>query len=360
MLCFIVSSPTPTHAQSIFQTLFGFSKPASPRSPSPKKRNPTLQYYGGPTGIKNQPFYNGRNPRNNQSNRRYHAYGSYRTVCVRSCDGYYFPISSSASRARFRKDARSCQSRCGTAAELYYLPRRSDNMKEARNLSGRSYADLENAFKYRKKLVNGCACRPMPWSHSERARHRRYEYVAAVERSYALAEALAKKRREQEAAQIAKAQEDARKAQTLAFVERTQNIRNGSDSQSGTLILAPSSNDFQDRWIEESRRYAAPYYIYLLRQQQNPSKTLENIASQRNDPQIISSLSAQSEGHMASFTFSANQYALTRATKNSKPRSLVRSHKRRVKRRKKKNKKSNIAFGGLFNQKQSQYRWPGD
>ena len=36
--------------------------------------------------------------------------GTYRTVCDRVCDGYYFPISATGTRSRLKQDARVCQS----------------------------------------------------------------------------------------------------------------------------------------------------------------------------------------------------------------------------------------------------------
>ena len=35
--------------------------------------------------------------------------GAYRTLCVRACDGFYFPISYSTPRSRFEIDASVCQ-----------------------------------------------------------------------------------------------------------------------------------------------------------------------------------------------------------------------------------------------------------
>ena len=44
----------------------------------------------------------------------------YRTLCVRTCDGYYFPISFSAGRQRFKTDEVVCKAMYGSAtAELY-------------------------------------------------------------------------------------------------------------------------------------------------------------------------------------------------------------------------------------------------
>ena len=50
-------------------------------------------------------------------------------------------------------------------------------MKYARDIEGRSYDKLRNAFLYRKKLVKNCSCRAKPWSVAERIRHRSYAEV---------------------------------------------------------------------------------------------------------------------------------------------------------------------------------------
>ena len=44
---------------------------------------------------------------------------SYRTVCVRLCDGSYFPLSFATTADHFDEDEQLCKSRCGTPAKLY-------------------------------------------------------------------------------------------------------------------------------------------------------------------------------------------------------------------------------------------------
>ncbi len=100
--------------------------------------------------------------------------GVYRTVCVRLCDGYYWPISQATGRDGLDRDSTTCRSSCGQDARLYYLGSRAGDATEMIDLQGRAYTDLPTAFRYRKKLVDGCQCRPEPWSASERERHRRY------------------------------------------------------------------------------------------------------------------------------------------------------------------------------------------
>src|SRR5690606_11776960 len=47
-------------------------------------------------------------------------YATYRTLCVRLCDGYYFPISFATLPNHFPRDVDACQSRCAAPTELYY------------------------------------------------------------------------------------------------------------------------------------------------------------------------------------------------------------------------------------------------
>ena len=44
--------------------------------------------------------------------------GTFRTLCVRTCDGFYFPISYATTPARFAEDERTCQRLCPAATVL--------------------------------------------------------------------------------------------------------------------------------------------------------------------------------------------------------------------------------------------------
>jgi Protein of unknown function (DUF2865) len=86
--------------------------------------------------------------------------GTYRTVCVRTCDGYYFPISYSTVPSRFADDQRACQRQCPAAeAVLYSYRNPGDDINQAVSLSGQPYTDLPNAFHYRKEISGACSCR---------------------------------------------------------------------------------------------------------------------------------------------------------------------------------------------------------
>ncbi|MCP8940058.1 DUF2865 domain-containing protein [Alsobacter sp. SYSU M60028] len=85
--------------------------------------------------------------------------GSYRTLCVRKCDGYYFPISTSAPRGRFETDSALCQASCPAAeVELFVTPS-GQSAEQAQSLTGEYYSSLPNAFRYRRAYDPSCGCR---------------------------------------------------------------------------------------------------------------------------------------------------------------------------------------------------------
>jgi Protein of unknown function (DUF2865) len=86
--------------------------------------------------------------------------GTYHTVCVRACDGYYFPVSYSTVPSRFADDERTCQRQCpASQAELYSFRNPGEDMDQAVSIGGQAYTALPNAFRYRKEVVAGCSCR---------------------------------------------------------------------------------------------------------------------------------------------------------------------------------------------------------
>lgn len=89
--------------------------------------------------------------------------GNLRTLCVRTCDGYFFPISSMATAMDFARDEKACKMMCpGTQAELYYhsVPdQESEAMISVRTQA--PYSDLPTAFQYRNTAPArslGCSC----------------------------------------------------------------------------------------------------------------------------------------------------------------------------------------------------------
>lgn len=84
--------------------------------------------------------------------------GGSRTVCVRMCDGYYFPLSRSSNSNRYASEDALCKRLCPNAdAQLFTLS--GDDIRNAYSVSGQSYMSTPNALRYRKELVSSCTCR---------------------------------------------------------------------------------------------------------------------------------------------------------------------------------------------------------
>lgn len=89
--------------------------------------------------------------------------GQFRTLCVRTCDGYFFPMSSASSSIDFDRDQKNCESACpGTEMQLYYHladGEESDAMVAAG--SNEPYSALPTAFLYKSASYSRprqCGC----------------------------------------------------------------------------------------------------------------------------------------------------------------------------------------------------------
>jgi hypothetical protein len=86
--------------------------------------------------------------------------GTFRTVCVRSCDGAYFPISFATLPGRFPDDEKSCKALCPAAeATLYAYRNPGEDMNQAVSINGQPYSSSPNAFRYRQEFNPSCACK---------------------------------------------------------------------------------------------------------------------------------------------------------------------------------------------------------
>jgi hypothetical protein len=86
--------------------------------------------------------------------------GSFRTVCVRTCDGFYFPISYATSSARFAQDEKTCQRLCPASEVMLFSYRTTgEDITQATSIGGQPYTALPNALKYRTEFNPACSCR---------------------------------------------------------------------------------------------------------------------------------------------------------------------------------------------------------
>ncbi len=107
-----------------------------------------------------------RKPRESQTAQRG---GTIRTMCVRTCDGYYWPVSFATSHDRLRKDAQVCESSCGVPAKLYYYQNPGEGIGDMVDMRGKRYADTPTAFKHQVQFDKNCRCGPEPWTSQAQA-----------------------------------------------------------------------------------------------------------------------------------------------------------------------------------------------
>ena len=87
-------------------------------------------------------------------------FATYRTMCVRLCDGFYFPVSFSTLPAHFPRDANVCQSKCAAPTQLFYYQNPGSSVDQMVAFrSSLPYKELKTAFQYRKQYVAGCSCK---------------------------------------------------------------------------------------------------------------------------------------------------------------------------------------------------------
>ena len=130
---------------SLLETVFGSPKPA------PVEQEPI-----GP-----DPDAPGDKPQ--QSDRIVESTGEARgggeAVCVRTCDGSFFPVTYSAGGSQLDALADRCRALCpATEVTLYTMPV-NGQIEQAVSINGAKYMDSPTALRYRKSFDASCACR---------------------------------------------------------------------------------------------------------------------------------------------------------------------------------------------------------
>jgi hypothetical protein len=130
------ATPVPTHARGFFDSLFGGP--------------------GGAVGVAPAPPESPRVPESQEVPQ----VSTYRTLCVRTCDGFYFPISFATVAGRFQDDERTCQRLCPSSEVILFAHRNpGEDVSQAVSLTGKRYTSLPNAFRYRQEYNASCSCK---------------------------------------------------------------------------------------------------------------------------------------------------------------------------------------------------------
>jgi hypothetical protein len=84
-------------------------------------------------------------------------------LCVRTCDGYFFPMSPASSVSDLDRDQKNCESRCpGAEVQVYYQRVVGEDPADMiSSASGAPYSELPTAYLYQQSGVPrpaGCGC----------------------------------------------------------------------------------------------------------------------------------------------------------------------------------------------------------
>jgi hypothetical protein len=139
LLTFAVSSPA--SAQGIFERIFGGLRRAIE---APSRLPESARGFVDPFTS----LANAINPPREQLRGEG---GPAKAFCVRTCDGHFFPVQAHAGLS----SAESCRAFCPASQTKLYG---GSNIDHAVASNGSRYADLDNAFVYRQRLVDGCTC----------------------------------------------------------------------------------------------------------------------------------------------------------------------------------------------------------
>ncbi|MGO9673391.1 MAG: DUF2865 domain-containing protein [Methylocella sp.] len=96
-----------------------------------------------------------------ETDREGNAHGGSQAVCVRTCDGGYFPLSISARGADPAFLTSLCQALCPNATVSVYTRVPYTQIDTAISLdSGAPYSEMPNALKFEKSFDAACTCKP--------------------------------------------------------------------------------------------------------------------------------------------------------------------------------------------------------
>lgn len=90
-----------------------------------------------------------------------------KAVCVRTCDGGFFPVSYSAGRGNTEQLADLCRAQCPFAETRVYTYSPARDIVDAVSADGEPYTSHPNALRFRRTFDKTCTCRPPDTSWAE-------------------------------------------------------------------------------------------------------------------------------------------------------------------------------------------------
>jgi hypothetical protein len=139
-----MTASAPASAQSIFDRIFGGIRHAVS---APARQPSNINSFADPFSS----LANAINGRPGQGQERRADFNPAKGFCVRTCDGRFFPVQARAGMSA----AESCNAFCPASQTKLYSGGSIDNAVAG---DGTRYDDLDNAFVYRERIVDGCSC----------------------------------------------------------------------------------------------------------------------------------------------------------------------------------------------------------
>jgi hypothetical protein len=85
--------------------------------------------------------------------------GGSQAICVRTCDGGFFPLNYSARNGNLETLGELCTALCPNAEVSLYTRNPDNDVGTAVGADGTPYRDLQNAFKFQKSYDSNCTCK---------------------------------------------------------------------------------------------------------------------------------------------------------------------------------------------------------
>ncbi|HXY57370.1 MAG TPA: DUF2865 domain-containing protein [Methylocystis sp.] len=133
--------PRPAPEPNFLEQLFGLDRPQAPPQPS---RDISL--------LPDSPFHD-------QTIEEERPRGGSEAVCVRLCDGAFFPIMYSARNSNLDDLNTLCKALCPNAEAELYTKGPWKDIDTAVSIGGEPYSDLPNALKFQKTRDPSCSCK---------------------------------------------------------------------------------------------------------------------------------------------------------------------------------------------------------
>jgi len=147
-----------TGALDFFRSDARQTQPARADSRLPPPPGALERIFGGQQRVRPQPLAEPEATRT-AGERRFAPSSQGRTMCVRMCDGYYFPVGDLERQRDLPLHDLSCNAACpGAPTKLFVLPPGADEIEAAQAADGMRYADLPMAQAYTTSVDDTCSC----------------------------------------------------------------------------------------------------------------------------------------------------------------------------------------------------------